>query len=534
MRTSYLDLLNPPGSRSGEEWNFASSRPQVRLVKAFQNPFSNVISTARTCYSSKGIIEDQVPLDERYVGLAQDLYQAGHHTTFQHAHFQFAIENVSRQFIWSFLHSHPFYNSEQVSQRYVTVKAGQYTTPPLSPECAALYGETAQMQMEVYNLLCEKLLPVVKKEYFQRFRLRGEGTDKHLRNVRKKAMEIARYVLPVATFTFLYHTISGITLLRYVRLCSQADTPSEQREVVGQMVAQLLAHDSGYAAVLQNPLPGEELPEARWSGEIDASSCQQAREFTREYDARMVGQFSTLAGWNTGGESLLADAVREVIGLPAARMTDTEAIHLALNPAHNHLLGEALNLTTHSKLARALFHAHYTFRKRLSHTADSQDQRHRMTPASRPILANHYTGEPDIIRPEILAQDSECAELYDTTMVRTWQAINRLLELGTPSEYALYLLPNAVTVRFTESADLLNLRHKHAMRLCYNAQEEIWRASVEEASQIRKVHPTLGQFLLPPCGNRLLAGRKPYCPEGDRYCGIPVWKLDLERYERLI
>ena len=98
----------------------------------------------------------------------------------------------------------------------------------------------------------------------------------------------------------------------------------------------------------------------------------------------------------------------------------------------------------------------------------------------------------------------------------------------------MYLLPNAVTVRFTESADLLNLRHKHAMRLCYNAQEEIWRASVEEASQIRKVHPSIGQFLLPPCGHRQLAGTKPFCPEGDRYCGIPVWKLDLDEYERLI
>jgi hypothetical protein len=35
---------------------------------------------------------------------------------------------------------------------------------------------------------------------------------------------------------------------------------------------------------------------------------------------------------------------------------------------------------------RALQHANYTFAKKISHTADSQDQRHRMVPGSRPLL----------------------------------------------------------------------------------------------------------------------------------------------------
>ena len=49
------------------------------------------------------------------------IYDAGHHTTIQHPTFVFTLRKVSRQFIWSFLHAHPFYNSEQVSQRYVEV-----------------------------------------------------------------------------------------------------------------------------------------------------------------------------------------------------------------------------------------------------------------------------------------------------------------------------------------------------------------------------------------------------------------------------
>src|SRR2546422_6858778 len=40
----------------------------------------------------------------------------------------------------------------------------------------------------------------------------------------------------VATFAYLYHTISGLTLLRYHRICQEPDTPQEQRTVVGRMM----------------------------------------------------------------------------------------------------------------------------------------------------------------------------------------------------------------------------------------------------------------------------------------------------------
>ncbi|HET7451591.1 MAG TPA: FAD-dependent thymidylate synthase, partial [Thermoanaerobaculia bacterium] len=113
-------------------FSFSSPAPQVRLTHAFTRPYENVVATARTCYSSKGVIdEDQASKNpDRRDALAKSIYDAGHHTTFQHAHFQFAISNVSRQFLWTFLHSHPFYNSEQVSQRYVEVKAGNFAVPP--------------------------------------------------------------------------------------------------------------------------------------------------------------------------------------------------------------------------------------------------------------------------------------------------------------------------------------------------------------------------------------------------------------------
>ncbi len=72
------------------------------------------------------------------------------------------------------------------------------------------------------------------------------------------------------------------------------------------------------------------------------------------------------------------------------------------------------------------------------------------------------------------------------------------------------------------------------MRLCWNAQEEIWRASMDEAEQILASDPRIGRWLLPPCGVRFRSGAKPICPEGDRYCGVPVWKLTLEEQARVV
>ena len=37
----------------------------------------------------------------------------------------------------------------------------------------------------------------------------------------KRVYEAARCILPVATHAHLYHTVSGLTLLRYHRLCGQ-------------------------------------------------------------------------------------------------------------------------------------------------------------------------------------------------------------------------------------------------------------------------------------------------------------------------
>jgi thymidylate synthase ThyX len=528
-----------------------SPEPSVVLVNAFVRPYENAVATARTCYSGRGVVTTEevsgtpdLPPEKRAARVAQrdriarSTYQAGHHTTLQHAHFQFALDRVSRQFLWSFLHAHPFYNSEQVSQRYVEVRAGACAVPAMEGEALSVYEACLERQMGEYRALVAALTPVCEREYFARFRARAHAPDRDRWKgaIQKRAQEVARYVLPVATHAYLYHTVSGLTLLRYWRLCETYDAPKEQRLVVGKMVEALLAHDPLFAAILEEPLPLEETPEHAFYAAASGGAAPPAGardRFAAEFDESLGGRVSRLVDRKARNEASVADAVREVLGVPRAALSDDDAIDLAIDPAKNAVLGQTLNVSTLSKVTRALSHAAYTFRKRLSHTADSQDQRHRMTPASRPCLPAYLSDAPDVVTPALVLEDEGVRRLYDESLARTWEALGRLKALGTSDEDRAYLLPNAVAIRFTESADLLHLHHKLKMRLCWNAQEEIWRASRDEALQVAEVDPRLGRWLAPPCTLRMRAGESPICPEGDRYCGVRVWKMDVPQYERV-
>ena len=329
--------------------------------------------------------------------------------------------------------------------------------------------------------------------------------------------------------------------MRYWRTCQITDVPQETKLIVSQMVAEVAQIDPNFLKEFDSdPLPLEETPEyqaltslGRKINQIDPAA---AKRFIKEFDDPLEDCQSRLMAWTVTTPQVIGDSVRGVLGATIKEISDEEAIAHVLDPNYNRLLGDVLNLTTMSKLSRVLNHVTYVFRKRISHTADSQDQRHRMVPADRPFLATHYSGEPDYITPVLIEQNPKALAIYKEIMKKTFATINQLLEMGVKPEHALYRLPNSFPIRFTESGSLLYLHHKYSARLCYTAQEEIWRVSREEAQQINQLHPSIGQWLLAPCGQRMAAHVSPFCPEGKRYCGQPIWKEKgiLEYPDRLI
>ena len=513
---------------------FESQPPDIKLVGFIQTPYDLSVATARTCYSSKGIITpEQVSEDDEARVLrdriAASTREAGHLTTRQHAHFVFALSGISRSFIWEFLHNHPFYNSEQVSQRYVKVKPGNFIIPQLRSDHRYRYEKIIERQMKAYEVLIEMLFPVVKSEYYQVFPNRKSKEKKWDAVVKKKTYEIARYVLPIATQAYLYHTVSALTLMRYVKVSQKAGVSQEQKYVVAHMLKAVLDRDPDFykdisevtdMAVSMNPTRGQ--------------NSAHIKSFVSAFDDRLRGRVSLLMDHNREPEKTLAHAVRTLLVKNENQLSDEAAINQVLNPSNNPDLGETLNVMTLSPLCKTLFHLHFTFSKKMSHTADSQNQRHRMTPGSRSSLESHYYGEPDIIYPRLLKEVPTAKKLYDEVIEESVNTINHLLKEGVSFEKASYLLPNGWAVRFEESGDLLNWHHKWKLRTCYNAQEEIFYASMDELKQVAEKFPLIGKHILAPCYIRKMAGLRPFCPEGDRYCGVPVWKQEIQDYQRVI
>jgi len=508
--------------------------PRITLRNAFSHPFDSAIAAARTCYSPRLIHPDEIT-DKQRLNIAAATFYSGHHTVYQHAHFEFGVENVSRQFVWSFLHAHPFYNSEQQSQRYVRLDRAQAYLPPASlffDEGSRIIYEAAIARSWAYYRDLSALLVTDARNILNDIWHVGpmshpKRIQKIERFAEKRAIEIARYVLPLAAFTMMVHTLSGIVLHRLWRMCSASDTPSEARAVIGEMVAQVRQLDPQFFERF-GTAPMEELPE--WK---DVARGQADGEgFAREFDARLQGKTSRLLDYSPNAARVMAASYRAVMGLTETACADTEAIDRLLNPARNLYRLETLNVGVHAPMMRALQHANYTFAKKISHTADSQDQRHRMVPGSRPLLTLADTREPDYVTPLLLAQNPRANDLYERAMQDAWSAKNQLLDRGVPPEIALYVLPNAKAIRLVETGSLLHLLHKWTIRTCFNAQEEIYNASMDEIAQLREVQPELSRYIGPPC--HLRAGiSTPICTEGSHFCGVKVW-LDFPNIQRRI
>lgn len=490
----------------------AVSPLRVRLIAYTAEPFDIAAASARTCYSSKGLLlPEDMRKSEKSLELRKKVARAtlksGHHTTRQHAHFVFGLENVSRQLIWQVLHAHPYYNSEQVSQRYVPIKNDRtwYTLPSSLQQNADVHDLHVKA-FGAYTDLVAALKPAVEDIYFSIHRLKARNKEDWADAIKKRCMEVARYVMPVSTVAYLYHSISALTLMRYARMLLWSG--HEEFVVLGVKMFELV---EGI-----DPDLFEEFPEPLEAPARETDAAYAARENAR-FDAELNGKAARL----------VSSSVEALLGL------DSGTIARALHPENNPLLGDVFYAGTLDENTRLLNHAHFTFRKKLSHTADSQEQRHRTLPGNRPHLAQQISLEDDYITPKLISESPAAAKIYHEYLGRNFAFIRELWKKGDiPREDIAYLLPNAFPVRFLESGDFYNFYHKWKSRLCYNAQEEIFYSAHAEVSEVKAQFPELGKYIGPPCVVR--EHLKPRCPEGDHFCGIKVWQLPFDQYARII
>ncbi|MDH5716750.1 MAG: FAD-dependent thymidylate synthase [Spirochaetia bacterium] len=501
---------------------------EVKLLGYIKNPYDLAAASARTCYSSKGIIlPEDVSKSEKSRELrdkiSKSTLKAGHMTTRQHAHFVFGIKGISRNLIWQFLHSHPYYNSEQVSQRYVSIKQeADWFSLPKSLKIKEIF-DWHEKTHNIYKDLIKIIKPAAADIYFSIHKLKSRNRDKYEGEIEKKAMEAARYVMPISTTAYLYHTVNALTLHRYVKMMTQT-SHDESIALVLKMLREVKKIDPMLVEEMADPMPPKVYP----------ASVENAFIANQEFDFKLAkGNVASLSLKNeTQYESILQLGYSLLTG--NNKVSTSEIFKHLLNGRFNLNVTDVLYTATLDPVSRLLNHIHFTFQKKLSHTADSQEQRHRTLPGSRPLLYLQMSLKPDYIVPQIIKENIKARALYEGFMHENFHLIEKLYEKEIPLPELTYLLPNAYPVRFLESGDLLNFLHKWKARLCYNAQEEIFYSTVDEVKQVFKQMPDLIDYIGPPCFMRDKAEQKPRCPEGDRFCGTKVWRLNIKDYERII
>ena len=439
-------------------------------------PTNIAVSAARTCYFPNGLVEPQK--SEGWgakESLLSSIFEAGHHTTLQHAHFTILIEGMSRHLIWRLLHSHPYYNSEQVSQRYAKMKAENFVYPKGCDK--ETWGRYYAKVFENYELLTEKLKAKFE-EILPKFK-KKEAV--------KKAQEFARYVLPQGMGAYLYHTINLTVALRYIAL------------------SKILPEAMGEAAQFAEKLECELL-------KIDDSLKPLI-----EYAKGAKGEFADFDMDGLKKEK----SVKEGENVKIFDIVNPYPYSVGSN------YSDVLRLSALSVDAASL--GGFSSYMRLSLSADAQNQRHRRSVAVRPALEKIYKKEYYV--PPIIEKDPELAAIYKDAIEEAYsffEGERGIIGFGE----AVYALPNAHLIEIVERNDMASFNHKAQMRLCFNAQEEIYDIVYEQSMELRKEGVANAEELLPPCALRAKNKIFPTCPEGPRFCGTKVWKIPFEELKR--
>ncbi len=509
--------------------------PQVKLSLISRPPDSEeiygardiAVTTAFQCYAP-GIARMRIREDEKSQRVADSTLEAGHHTTRMHQHMTMQIIGATRSVTHDWFHAHPFYNSEQQSQRYVEAKEGNYLVPnDLSTSQREKYLNAASYANNAYFEILEPLREEADRRIRKMYPEKGwrvESTADRLESKGKKvAQEVARYVLPIGQKTTFYHTLSELQLIRLFRSSGFSNVSDEGRFIIGRMIQEVAGRDPSILQELDVPLSSSQSDTV---GQGD-----NLKVYRKEFDEQLNGSQSVLRHFPHDASEMLASTVRNILGRPLASMTDEEALGRVLDPSQNPVLSDVFETGMMDPLTTSLRELNVTFATKLSHTADSQRQRHRRTPGATPPIEATYDGTPDYITPLIIRENPGLKQLYDAKMEVIYSNVAEALNIGIPAEYALLLLPNANTLRVVESGDLFDWLHRWKQRLCYLAQEEIFFISVEQVEQVGELLPEAKDMLLAPCGVRQTAGIRPRCPEGDRWCGRPVYNWRLERYK---
>ncbi len=516
----------------GLEKSFETAPQLISLELASQSTDKNIdvgvrdiaATTAFQCYA-KGISAMRQRPEENAQRTLDSTLEAGHHTTRMHSYFTWKMI-VSRNVIHDFFHSFPYYNSSQQSQRYVEIRNGNFLVPSgLTDNQRDLFLKSAQFANDKYFEMLPKLEPEFIKR-MQKIYPNSSWQDLERRTylegkAKKLSQEIARYVLPISQFATLDYTLNELQLIRLYRASMLPNVSNEAKYMVAKMIEAVSVRDPQILDELRVPVKNEK------ESKINE---QFIREGKKEFDQMLGDKTSKLLCFDPKIREIVAMAVRNVLGVSKKQMNDEDALSRLMDPVKNKLLGDTFDTGINDPLTQCLRLINFNNAVRLSHAGDSQRQRHRTIPGVNPPMESIFDGEVDCFQPMVVRENQQLLDFFNETVTAEVENVNKCLDAGISRKDAVSLIPNSYNIRLIETGDGLDYIHRRKLRLCSNAQEEIFFMDLEQTQQTLEVFPEMKNVLMAPCGLRKKIGQTPFCPEGERYCGQPMWNFNINEF----
>lgn len=457
------------------------------------SPRDITVAAARECYSKRTITPDECTQWHMSDVLLKDLFVAGHTTTLEHWHITFALEGVSRHFIWRYLHGFPFYSTDQQSQRYVEMKKENFYIP------SNILDEDKKDWENFYETCYDKYQELIPK-YVKHFNDNDLLNKQTKKSEHKKALEFARYLLPIGQTANMKYTLNLITLLRLIGYLSSLDESFEVYEEAKEFAFEMEKIILDIEPKLEPLIKLSKNEFQNTLSKIDNIKTDYNKTFER-FNGNMT---NLLSAENLNLKSIL-------------NIEKTQ--NFKMNPV---LQNFEINEDFVSEIL-------------VSHSCDSQNQRHRTTFGFRDKIENYFIElKEKYYIPKMLELDLELKREYVDFMDYIYIFFDKQKEKYNFNT-AIYLLPNAQKVYFIEKNSMAYFPHKAQKRLCFNAQEEIFYMTKEMVLSLEKHIDIWDYNLIAPCHVNDKYGIKPTCPEGSRFCGVKVWKFkDIKELERII
>lgn len=227
-----------------------------------QGPDAIVAAAGKLCYSKVGSDELLLTLSEDDIAkFVNNLLTIGHESPFEHASFSFFIEGISRTCSHQIVR-HRIASYSQQSQRYVDLsETFRFIIPEAiqnNPRARELYLDSIINDYNAYVEITELIYNTYLKN--------ADGkSDREKRNLKKKALEDARFALPNACETKIMMTMNARSLFNFFRerLCNRAQW--EIRSVASQMLDLVLETAPNIFAKTGAPCVFGKCPEGKMS-----------------------------------------------------------------------------------------------------------------------------------------------------------------------------------------------------------------------------------------------------------------------------